>query len=189
MKKGEVRPCLSVTRLKEYSLFRDLVFTGVGVNYFFVCKLWFFSRYLDLVADSDLVLLGRLLHEHGYPRRFKEVSIGRIKIDFLERHGVIHEVKRSRRMEKAYLFQLLYYLYYLRRFGAEVRGVLHYPLLKKDVKVELTAELERKIKAVLEEMKRITSSERAHSGISDILVDSDVSDTSVVFLKTYTYGL
>ena len=113
---------------KESSLFRDLVFTGVEVNYFFVCKrkLWFFSRYLDLEADSDLVLLGRLLHEHGYPRKFKEVSIGRIKIDFLERHGVIHEVKRSRRMEKAHLFQLLYYIYYLRRFGVEVKGCLLY---------------------------------------------------------------
>ena len=66
---------------------RSLVFTGVQVNYFFVCrrKLWFFSRYLDLEAESDLVLLGRLLHEHGYRRKFKEVSIGRIKIDFLER--------------------------------------------------------------------------------------------------------
>jgi len=142
--------------------FLNLVFTGVEVNYFFVCKrkLWFFSRYLDLEADSDLVLLGRLLHEHGYPRKFKEVSIGRIKIDFLERYGVIHEVKRSRRMEKAHLFQLLYYIYYLRRFGVEVKGVLHYPLLKRNVEVELTPDLERELKAVLEEMKRITSSDK-----------------------------
>jgi len=149
-------------KIKDHSIFRDLVFTGVEVNYFFVCrrKLWFFSRQLDLEEESDLVLLGRILHEHGYPRKFKEVSIGRIKIDFLERYGVIHEVKRSRRMEKAHLFQLLYYIYYLKRFGVEVKGVLHYPLLKRNVRVELTAELERELEDVLEKMKRIISSDR-----------------------------
>ena len=138
---------------------RSLVFTGVEVNYFFVCrrKLWFFSRYLDLEAESDLVLLGRLLHEHGYRRKFKEVSIGRIKIDFLERYGVIHEVKRSRRMEKAHLFQLLYYIYYLKKLGVKVKGVLHYPLLKRNVNVELTPERERELEAVLNEMRRIVS--------------------------------
>jgi len=146
--------------VKEYSIFRDLIFTGVEVNYYFVCrrKLWFFSRQLDLEEESDLVLLGKLLHEHGYTRKFKEVNIGRIKIDFLERHGVIHEVKRSRRMEKAHLFQLLYYIYYLKRLGVEVKGMLHYPLLKRNVEVKLTVELESKLEAVLEEMKRITSS-------------------------------
>jgi len=142
--------------------FLNLVFTGVEVNYFFICrrKLWFFSRQMSLEADSDLVLLGRLLHEHGYPRRLKEVSVGRIKIDFLDRYGVIHEVKRSRRMEKAHLFQLLYYIYYLRKLGVEAKGVLHYPLLKRNVKVELTAELERKLESIFEEMKRIISSDK-----------------------------
>lgn len=110
---------------------------------------------MDLEADSDFVLLGKLLHETSYARRFKEVSIGRVKIDFLEHSGEIHEVKRSRRMEKAHLFQLLYYLYYLKRFGVEVKGVLHYPLLRRTMKVELTKSKEKKIEAVLREISRI----------------------------------
>jgi len=141
-------------------LHRGLVFTGSQVNYFFVCwrKLWFFSHDLDLEADSDLVLLGKLLHETGYARKFKEVSIGRVKIDFLERGcGEIHEVKRSRRMEKAHLFQLLYYIYYLRRFGVDVKGVLHYPLLKRTVNVELTEEKVKELETVLREMREIIS--------------------------------
>jgi len=147
---------------KEYSLFRGLVFTGVEVNYFFVCrrKLWFFSRHLDLESESDLVLLGKLLHEHGYQRKFKEVNIGRIKIDFLEKYGVIHEVKRSRRMEKAHRFQLLYYIYYLKKLGVKVKGVLHYPLLRKNVEIELTRELEEELETVLREMKNIISSDQ-----------------------------
>jgi CRISPR-associated exonuclease Cas4 len=142
------------------TLSEALQFTGTQVNYFFVClrKLWFFSHNLDVEAESDLVLLGKLLHETGYARKFKEVSIGSVKIDFLERRiGEIHEVKRSRRIEKAHLFQLLYYIYYLKRLGVEVKGVLHYPLLKRTVNVELTEEKVKELEAVLEEMKKTIS--------------------------------
>ena len=141
------------------TLSRNLSFTGTQVNYYFVClrKLWFFSHDLEMEEKSDLVLLGKLLHETGYKRKFKEINIGRVKIDFLERGGEIHEVKRSRRMEKAHLFQLLYYIYYLKRLGVEVRGVLHYPLLKRTVKVELTDDREREMETVLEDMKQTVS--------------------------------
>jgi len=64
---------------------------------------------------SDLVLLGKLLHERGYARRRKEVQVGRVKIDFVASGCEIHEVKRSRKAEDAHLFQLLYYLYFLER--------------------------------------------------------------------------
>jgi len=45
-----------------------LAFTGTQVNYYFVCKrtLWLFSHGLDMEETSDLVLLGRFLHERGY---------------------------------------------------------------------------------------------------------------------------
>jgi CRISPR-associated exonuclease Cas4 len=138
----------------------SLSYTGTEINYFFVCvrKLWFFSHNLTLEADSDLVLLGKLLHEEGYPRKFKEVSIGRVKIDFLERgKGEIHEVKRSRRLEKAHLFQLLYYLYYLKNLGVDVKGVLHYPLLKRTVPVDLKEENVKELESVLQEMGKITA--------------------------------
>lgn len=141
------------------TLQQGLAFTGTQVNYFFVCKrkLWFFSHYLTLEDNSDLVLLGKLLHETRYARRFKEVNIGRVKIDFLERRGVIHEVKRSRRMEKAHLFQLLYYIYYLKKFGVDIKGVLHYPLLKRTRNVELTGGIEKELEVVLREMREIIS--------------------------------
>jgi len=107
---------------------------------------------------SDLVLLGKLLHERGYARRRKEVQVGRIKIDFVGSGCEIHEVKRSRKAEDAHLYQLLYYLYYLKRHaGVEGQGVLHYPLLRRTVDVELTDERTRKIGNVLEEIGRILS--------------------------------
>jgi len=151
---------MSTMDLASTTLPRGLVFTGTQVNYFFVCwrKLWLFSHNLDMEMESDLVLLGKLLHEAGYARKFKEVQIGRVKIDFLEHGGEIHEIKRSRRLEKAHLYQLLYYLYYLKRLGVTVRGVLHYPLLRRLVNVELTEELEREMERILEDMGRVIAS-------------------------------
>ncbi len=145
----------------------DLRFTGTQINYFFVCKrkLWLFSHDLEMEMESDLVLLGKLLHERGYKRKFKEISIGRIKIDFLERGCEIHEVKRSRRIEKAHVFQLLYYLYYLKRLGVKAKGVLNYPLLKRRVEIELTAEKEREMEEVLTDIAGILSQDKPPSGI------------------------
>ena len=82
-----------------------LHFTGTQINYYFVCKrkLWFFSHNMELESDSDLVLLGKLLHEHSYKRKLKEVEVGRIKIDFIEKTNEIHEVKRSRKIEDAHV--------------------------------------------------------------------------------------
>jgi hypothetical protein len=67
------------------SVERAVDYTGTQVNYYFICKrkLWLFSHGLEMEETSDLVLLGRLLHERGYQRKRKEVQVGRIKIDFV----------------------------------------------------------------------------------------------------------
>lgn len=130
-----------------------LRFTGTQINYYFVCKrkLWLFSHNMTLESDSDLVLRGKLLHENSYKRQpLKEVEIDRIKIDFVEKSKEIHEVKRSKRIEDAHVYQLLYYLYFLKKSANVVaKGVLNYPLLKKKVDIELTADKEAKLQDVL----------------------------------------
>ena len=139
------------------TLSEELRFTGTQINYYFVCgrKLWFFSHDLSMEEKSDLVLLGKLLHETGYKRKFKEVSLGRIKIDFLEHGTEIHEIKRSRRIEKAHIYQLRYYLYYLKSLGVEASGVLNYPLLRRREEVTLTQEEENEMRQILKEMSKI----------------------------------
>jgi CRISPR-associated exonuclease Cas4 len=106
---------------------------------------------MNLESDSDLVLRGKLLHENSYKRQpLKEVEIDRIKIDFVEKSKEIHEIKRSRKIEDAHVYQLLYYLYFLKKTANVVaKGVLNYPLLKKKVEVELTADKEAKLRDVL----------------------------------------
>lgn len=139
----------------------DAKFTGTQINYYFVCKrkLWFFSHNMELESDSDLVLMGRLLHENSYKRQsMKEVEIDRIKIDFIEKSKEIHEIKRSRKIEDAHVYQLLYYLYFLKRSAkVEARGVLNYPLLRKKVNVKLTAEKEKELENILISVRSIVN--------------------------------
>ena len=183
---------------KEYafSLDESLQLTGTQINYYFVCKrkLWLSSHNMELESESDLVRMGRLLHEESYKRKLKEVQVDRIKVDFLERKAseastssnvertyeartegkgerssiVIHEVKRSRAMHDAHVFQLLYYMYYLKKhYGTNVsRGILHYPLLKKNVPVELTAEKGRQVEEVIGGIQMTLSMPRPPAPIS-----------------------
>ncbi|MEM4275800.1 MAG: CRISPR-associated protein Cas4 [Candidatus Nitrosocaldaceae archaeon] len=142
----------------------DLYFTGTQINYYFVCKrkLWFFSHNMELESESDVVLLGKLLHEQSYKsKRMKEVTIERIKIDFIDRAEEIHEVKRSRKMEDAHLYQLLYYLYFIKHYtGKVMRGVIDYPLLRKRANIELDEGKEKEIQNILQDISRIVNTDK-----------------------------
>lgn len=141
-----------------------LQFTGTQINYYFVCKrkLWFFSHNIELESDSDLVLMGKLLHEDSYNRKsLKEVEFERIKIDFIEKSKEIHEVKRSRKIENAHIYQLLYYLYFLKKSAnVKAKGILNYPLLKRKFNVELNSEKEKEMENILTNVKDIVSQAR-----------------------------
>lgn len=135
--------------------------TGTEVNYYFVChrKLWLFSHQITMEQESDRVALGKLVHENSYNREKKEIEIdGRIKLDFFQNSNTIHEVKLTDKMEDSHRWQLLYYLYYLKRKGmGNLLGEIDYPKLKQKTKVELTPELERELESVLVKIGDIIS--------------------------------
>lgn len=64
---------------------------------------------------SDLVYEGKILHENSYPQRserYEELEIEGIKIDYYDtRNKVIHEIKKSDKMDAAHEWQLKYYIY------------------------------------------------------------------------------
>ncbi len=140
-------------------LSKEMLVTGTQVNYYFICrrKLWFFSHNITMEKESEDVAIGKLLHEKTYKRMEKEVVMDKIAIDFVERNGkiIIHEVKKSRKMEKAHYYQLLYYIYFLRKKGVDAEGVINYPLARKTERVRLKDEEE--IEKILEEIKRIVT--------------------------------
>lgn len=116
--------------------------TGVMIYYYFVCKrkLWYFGHEIRMEAENEDVILGKILDESSYKKNDKHINIDNIiNIDFISEHKELHEVKKSKAVEEAGIWQVKYYLYYLwKRDVKEIKGKVDYPLLKKSVIVELS---------------------------------------------------
>jgi len=113
--------------------------------------------------SSDLVSLGKLLHETSYSKQKKEVLIdSKIGIDFIKKGNkiILHDIKKSKKMEKAHEYQLLYYIYYLKQKGIESEGIINYPLQRQIAEVKLTEDKEKEIVKIIEEIPKIMSLEK-----------------------------
>ena len=101
--------------------------------------------------------IGKVLHENSDPRENKrEVSIEGVKIDFVDGKGCIHEIKKSRSLEEAHVWQVKYYLYLLHQRGVEnVEAYLDYPLLRKKEEVKLMEEDFPKIEEHLQQIQTL----------------------------------
>lgn len=137
--------------------------TGTHFNYFLVChrKLWFFANNIQMEHTSDLVYEGKLIHESSYPQRatrYEEVEVDGIKIDYFDaRNKVIHEIKKSDKLDQAHEWQLKYYIYVLKNNGIEgVSGILEYPKLRKREEVLLSTVDEQRIIEMVDEIKQLT---------------------------------
>lgn len=138
--------------------------TGNMINYYFVCqrKLWLFSQGLQYEEENENVQLGKLIEKESYKDKRKQVMLdGAINVDFLDNWKVLHEIKKSKSIEPAAIWQLRYYLYYLRGKGVPVeKGYLDYPKLRKRVEVTLTEEDTENLKNILESIKAVVSQEK-----------------------------
>ena len=153
--------------------------TATLVNLYHVCKreLWLHANGIRFEDTSDLVFEGKLIHEESYPQRsskYEEVEMDGIKVDFYDpKNKVIHEIKKSDKVDRAHEWQLKYYLYVFERNGiVGVTGVLEYPVLRKtdtvlltDIDRETILSMEKEIKAIIDseecpplEKKRICKS-------------------------------
>ncbi|GAB63522.1 MAG: CRISPR-associated protein Cas4 [Candidatus Jettenia sp.] len=145
------------------SSLHNIRFTGTQINYFFLCKkkLWYFSHDIQMEQNSDAVYLGKLIHETSYEREKKEIDIDdTIKIDFIGNDRVIHEVKKSDKVEEPHIWQLKYYIWYLKQKGADgITGKINYPKLRKTLDVFLEPEDEEKIQSILKEIQGIINTE------------------------------
>jgi len=90
---------------------------------------------------SELVDIGKIIHENSYSRKRKEIDFEGIKIDFLEaKKGFIHEIKKSDALEDSHRWQMKYYLYYFKNLGIELQGIIDYPKKRKREFVVLESE-------------------------------------------------
>ena len=140
--------------------------TGTHFNYYQVCKrkLWLFANSINMEHTSDLVYDGKLIHESTYPQRserYEELELDGIKIDFYDaRNKVIHEIKRSDKVEHAHEWQVKYYMYVLEKNGIEgVSGLLEYPTLRHTAQVALTNDDRMQIAEMGRDIERIIGSD------------------------------
>lgn len=140
---------------------KHMKITGMMINYYFVCKrkLWYFYNNINMEENNENVILGKLLDENSYRRDDKHINIDNvINIDFIREKNILHEVKKSKKIEKAGVWQTKYYLYYLKKRGVkDIRAEIDYPLIRKVTEVELTAGDETELDVICNDIETIVS--------------------------------
>ena len=133
--------------------------TGVMVYYYEVCKrkLWYFYNEIQMEQGNEAVAIGKTIDEETYKRDKKHINIENIiNIDFIRSKGILHEVKKSNKIEEASILQVKYYLYFLQKRGVDnIKAQIDYPLLKKNIEVELTELDIKNIEQILNDIKVI----------------------------------
>jgi CRISPR-associated exonuclease Cas4 len=146
--------------------------TGTHFNYYHIChrKLWLFANGINMEHSSDLVYDGKLIHENSYPQRperYEELEIEGCKIDFYDsKNKIVHEIKKSDKVEVAHEWQLKYYIFILEQNGIEgVTGILEYPTLRQTQKIVLTDIDRQSIENIKVEITKMINSETCPSPI------------------------
>ena len=124
--------------------------------------MWLHANGIRFEHTSDLVFEGKLIHEDSYPQRsgkYEEIELDGIKVDFYDpKRKLIHEIKKSNKVEAAHEWQLKYYIYVFERNGIEgVTGVLEYPTLRKTQEVVLSDVDRERIQEMEVDIQRIIS--------------------------------
>ena len=133
--------------------------SGLMIYYYFVCKakLWYFDRNLNFENQSELVEMGKLIDESSYGKKRKHIQLDEtINIDFMEDWKILHEVKKSKSIEEASIWQVKYYMKYLLDKGVEIeKGIIDYPKLRVREEITLSdrdVEYLEKIKSEIQEI-------------------------------------
>jgi CRISPR-associated exonuclease Cas4 len=148
--------------------------TATHINYYRLCKrkLWLFANNIQLEHTSDLVTDGKLIEEESYLQRSEKYSQVELfiqfegvnlsgKIDFFDtRNRVVHETKRSNKVEVAHVWQVKFYLWLLQLNEIEAeKGVIEYPRLREKETVFLEQSDIDYLKTAVKEIQELVKSE------------------------------
>lgn len=142
------------------------------INLYNVCprECWLHANGINMEHTSETVYDGKLLHETSYPQRaekYNEIEVSASfdgidlsgKIDFYDaKNKIIHETKRSDKVEEAHEWQVKFYIWLLKLNGIEgVTATLEYPKLRRTDEVLLSQtdrlflqETVQKVKSLIE---------------------------------------
>lgn len=138
--------------------------TGIMIYYYFVCtrKLWYFCNEINMEQNSELVSIGKIIDETSYKRERKSILIDdTINVDFIEKGAILHEIKKTKSIEEAGIWQIKYYMYYLENKGVEnIEAEIDYPLLRETKKIYLEDEDRNILENVIKNIEEIISKEK-----------------------------
>lgn len=144
--------------------------TGAMVYYYFICKrkLWYFVNEISMEQNSELVSLGKILDETSYSRDKKGFLIDNtINIDLIKEGTVIHEVKKTKAIEDAGVWQLKYYMYYLEKRGVKnIKAKIDFPLLRETKEIKLEKDDRKNLDNILKNIEEVLKEEKPPKSIN-----------------------
>ena len=145
--------------------------TGVMIYYYFVCKkkLWYFANQIQMEQNSELVEIGKIIDETSYKNQEKHILIDNtINIDFIKNNVILHEVKKTKSIEEASIWQVKYYMYYLEQKGVEnIKAKIDFPLIKETKDVVLNYEDRQALQNIITNIREIINSKNPMDVIQD----------------------
>ena len=138
--------------------------TGIMIYYYFICerKLWYFINEINMEQNSELVSIGKILDETSYSREKKNIMIDNtINIDFIEKSAVLHEVKKTKSIEDAGIWQIKYYMYYLEQKGINnITAKIDFPLLRESKEIILEEQDKEVLDNVIKNIEELAKKEK-----------------------------
>lgn len=145
--------------------------TGMMVYYYFVCKkkLWYFANQIQMEQNSELVEIGKIIDETSYKNQEKHILIDNtINIDFIKNNVILHEVKKTKSIEEASIWQVKYYMYYLEQKGVEnIKAKIDFPLIKETKDVVLNYEDRQALQNIITNIREVINSKNPMDVIQD----------------------
>lgn len=159
---------------KRIFFYNKMTITATEINYYILCKrkLWLFANQIQMETTSEIVADGKLLHETSYPQRNEKhteftltASYNGInlvgKIDFYDSsRNMIHETKRSNKMERTHEWQAKFYLWLLKLNGIQnATAKLEYPLIRQTDTLALSEPDIHSLEHILQQISLLKKSE------------------------------
>lgn len=119
--------------------------------------------------NSELVELGKLLDQTSYAKEEKSILIDNtINIDFIKGECILHEIKKTKSIEKAGIWQVKYYMYYLQEKGVKnITAKIDYPLIKETKEVFLEEQDINTFEDIIKKIEKIVKKETPPNVIDD----------------------
>lgn len=143
---------------------------GTLINYYFHCKrqCYLHGNRLNLEDNSEIVKIGKAIHEERAQDNNTEIALENIRLDKLTKE-YLTEVKKSDADPEVSRWQLLYYLKVLKDKGIIRKGKLEFveknKTEKKTVIVELGEKEEEQLKQYISEIEKLLEEEQIPDGI------------------------